>query len=273
MRRIGPEEPRMNHLVFLVGFDRSGSSMIARLLAHHPQVNLLFHPFNNTEVTHSQWEYWGASENHPETAAFLNKLMHGEVDMGYIKSDWLANYSKSLDLNKYEITLVKDTKFHFKIAWLKTHLIRVFGIWRDPRAILYSLVRNDFHLKWYGNVDDALLRGVTNAIIPFQKYLAVIDDAQDHIERMAIAIAMRMEMLKMTVLKPDWLVYEDILADPNLHLNAFLSAMKLEPFDFKPLIEQDYNVIGKKFEQPDGWKSFFSQAQQERLNTIFQYIL
>lgn len=273
MRRIGPEEPRMNQLVFLVGFDRSGSSMIARLLAQHPKVNLLFHPFNNTEVTHSQWDYWGPYENHEETKAFLNKLWHGEVDMGYIKSDWLVNYSKSLDLKKHEVTLVKDTKFHFKITWLKTHLIRVFGIWRDPRAILHSLVRNDFHLKWYGNVDNALLKKVCNEIIPFEKYLPVIDDAQDHVERMAIAIAMRTEMLKITVPKADWLIYEDILADPNLHLNTFLTAMKLESFDFKPLIEQDYNVVGRKFEQADGWKSFFSKAQQERLNAIFQYIL
>jgi len=262
-------------ICFLIGFDRSGSSMISRVLAQHPKVNLLFHPFNSTEVTQTQWEYWQPKENHQDTFQFQKKMTEGILDKEYIKSDWFFNYSKSPEIKPDELNLIKDTKFHFKIDWLQENFpeIEVFGIWRDPRDILCSLVRNDFHRLWYANLNVELLRRICSTIQPLAKYNPLTGNSLQQYEAMALGIAMRTEMLMARIKKRNWLVYEEIIAEPDVHLNEFTARFGLSRFDFKDLINKDYNVVGEKFERTGQWKSFFSQAEKERINRIFQFIL
>ncbi|HXH18243.1 MAG TPA: sulfotransferase [Chitinophagales bacterium] len=261
-------------ICFLIGFDRSGSSMIARMLAHHPQINLLFHPFNSTEVTHTQWRYWEPEEKHNATARFLRKMTEGVLDKSYIKSDWFYNYSKTLEIQPDGLNLIKDTKFHFKIEWLRKNFpqIEVFGIWRNPRDILCSLLRNDFHRTWYSHLNIELLMSICSGIKRLRKYRQFLKAPIGQEEIMAIALAMRTEMLLVQTKKTNWLVYEKILAKPDVHLNSFTARFRLKPFQFGKFLQNDYNVAGKKFEKTGQWKTFFSASEKKKVNRIFQYI-
>ena len=152
-------------VVLLVGFDRSGSSMVAKLLGAHPGVNVLFQPFNSSEVHRAQWTIWPPEQPAPETEAFLRGLLEGRLDRSYVRSDWFWKHSTAHTVDPERVNLIKDTKLHFQVGWLAKRFpeIELFALWRDPRGILCSLLRNDFHRRWYG--DDAFreLRDLVDA--------------------------------------------------------------------------------------------------------------
>lgn len=261
-------------IAFLVGFDRSGSSMIAKLLARHPDINLIFHPFNSTEITTRQWEIWPPSRRAEKTESFLSGLLDGRIDKSYIASNWFYNHSSSHEIQPDKINLIKDTKFHFKTGWLKANFPRfdLYGIWRDPRAITCSLMRNNFNQTWYGKVSPEMIADIIKNCPELEEYGKFLKKDLSELERMALLIAIRTHIMMLEVPKDHWLFYEQVLDAPNQTLNEFTSRYQLPPFDFKSYINVDYNVSGKKFQSPDLWREFFSPDEIQRLNQIFESI-
>jgi len=258
-------------LCLLEGFDRCGSSMIARVLSLHPEVNLIFQPFNSTEVSKTQWQRWQVNEQHPLTAQFIEHLLKGEIDHDYIQSDWFKNYSSSQQVQP-KLNLIKDTKFHFKIDWLQHHFpaVSVYGIWRQPEEILHSLVRNGFHKTWYDYLTPEMLNCAVASYENLSPYAPLLEKNLEDYEVIAIGIALRTEILLLSVVPKNWLVYEDVITHPNLILNQFLRRFNLPSFDFSSAMQEDFNVAGKFSADRVSWKDFFSSAQQQKIAAILQ---
>jgi len=258
-------------LALAVGFDRSGSSMIVKVLAAHPEIALLFQPFNSTDVHRAQWQAWDPADPQPATEAFLRGLLAGELDRAYIASDWLDNHSSTERVEPDKLNLVKDTKLQLQIPWLAARFpeIPVYGIWREPRAIVASLMRNDFHLRWYGKVGPAELRAIVRDVAGLDDYAPMLDRPLSEHVRMALIVAVRTHPLVRDVPPDRWLVYEEILADPNGRLGAFCADFGLAPFDFAPHVAADHNVIGKPYVDAELWRSYFGDAHKADLDRVF----
>ena len=258
-------------VAILVGFDRTGSSMIAKVLGMHPAINLIFQPFNSTIITKSQWEIWPEDYKEPETEVFLKQLLEGKIYKEYIRSDWFYNHSTSHDFEPGQLNLIKDTKLQFKIPWLQANFpeIKLFGIWRDPRAVLCSLVRNDFHKAWYGDIDKELIQAMIKSSELLSDYEQLVPADPDEVELMALAIALRTHFMVKTISPGNWVVYEQIMKDPDQCLNEFTSKFGLDRFEFSEWINTDYNIIGKPFQERDLWKTFFPENVLNSINNIF----
>ncbi len=130
-------------------------------------------------------------------------------------------------------------------------------------------MRNGFHRKWYGQAAFDAIGPVIRtepALAPLRGFL---DEPLDEVEQMAVIVAARTRIMADCLETDDWIVFEDILADPNAALRPVLERWGLEPFDFVPHMNEDYNVIGRPFESSSIWRTYFSGRQIERLSAIF----
>ncbi len=259
-------------IVFLVGFDRCGSSLVAKLLAKHPKINLLFQPFNRTEIQRTQLEIWSPDKRAAQTEAFIDGLLKGFLDKNYLESGWVYKHSSSLEIDAKKINLIKDTKFHFKTEWLnfKYPEVDFWGIWRDPRGIVCSLMRNDFYQKWYGEKDFMTASKVILKHPILKPYRYFLKTRLNDTEKMALLVAVRTHYMASSLSSNKCIVYEDILADANKALGSFFDKYKLSKYDMSKYIHEDANVIGQPFEKSDLWKDFFPKSQLKKLNNIFQ---
>ncbi|VAW77380.1 hypothetical protein MNBD_GAMMA15-2041 [hydrothermal vent metagenome] len=247
-------------LIILNGFDRSGTSLVGGLLSKHPQINYFFQPFSSTEIHKSQYQPWASSEHHPATQSFLQAMQEGRIKRDYIASDWFERFSDYDLENTQSVGIIKETKLHTKIEWLKNTFpdIEVYGIWRNPRAVLCSLIRNGFHEKWYG--DEAFEATCTlvrederlEALLPF------LDERLSGEARMALIFAARTQLLMLSLCPDKWLVYEQVLSNPDNILNRFCRGLGLDEFRFSEWCGKDYNVVGLPYQRQDLWKTYFN---------------
>ncbi len=261
--------------IILIGFDRSGSTMISKLLAQNPDINLIFQPFNSSELTRKQWEIWDPSFRDTQWLNFFSSLEKGILNDELIQSQWFYNHSSSLNLKPDQVNLIKDTKLHFKAGWLRENFpdLTLYGIWRDPRAILRSLVRNDFHKNWYGHLTSEKIDELLRNYELFQDFKPWIGKERSQIENMALGVAIRTYYLKNYLPGENWVDFNQIIKDPNGYLEGLTNQWGVRSFDYEPYLTNDYNIAGKPFEGEHLWKSFFEPSQMQGLNEIFAPIL
>ena len=262
-------------IALLNGFDRSGTSFVGGLLAKHPAVNYLYQPFSRTEVHLTHSEVWQRDHTATATEQFVAELLQGRIDHSYIAADYLEKYSTSPKIVTDKLNLMKETKWHFKIDWLQHKFpeLRVYGIWRDPRGILCSLVRNGFHRTWYGGrefEDTADTIRQLDALSPWRPFLV---QSLNDVLKMAVIVAARTHMMCQWVLPDNWLIYEDIVEDPNRGLCPLTAQEMLSDFDFAPFRHEDFNVVGHHFEQVNRWRTFFSGADLAKMEAVFSSLV
>lgn len=259
-------------VALLNGFDRSGTSFVGGLLAKHPAVNYLYQPFSRTEVHLTHNVVWQRDHTAPATERFLSELLLGRLDHSYIAAFYLERFSTSTEVAAGKLNLIKETKWHFKIDWLQHKFpeLRIYGIWRDPRGILCSLVRNDFHRKWYGGpefTDIAKTIRQLDALIPWRPFL---DKPLNDVLKMAVIVAARTQMMSLWIPTGNWVIYEDVVADPDRGLQPLTRQETLSRFDFRRFRDEDFNVVGHRFEQTHRWQTFFSSSDLAEIDAVFR---
>jgi hypothetical protein len=240
-------------LAVLCGFDRSGSSMVARLVARHPEVECLFQPDNGTVLHRTQWERWAPEHRDAEAERFFAELIAGRLDRSFIRSDWFANHSSTTAIVPGRLHIVKSTKLHLKVDWLAARFpeLPLFALVRDPMATLASLVDNDFHRTWYGARDfEALCALVASSPELPAPLRAAVLAADDDVSRMAAMIAVRTRLLVDAVPAARVLHHERIVADPDGELCRLVGHFGRPPFGFAAHAGEDFNVVGKPFGRP-----------------------
>jgi hypothetical protein len=261
--------------VILNGFDRSGTSMMAKVLAHHPDIECLFQPFSSTVVHKTQWKYWAPGEDWPEVQAFLDGLLNGEIDRSFIASDWFKNHSTTFDIRSGKTYVIKDTKLHFKVDWLKENYpsLSIYAIWRTPHGILASLLRNGFYGDWYGDDDyQSLLAYVcTDDALP-DNLVAHVERANSDLEKMAAMVAVRTAVMSRSIPKSHTLVYENVLKDAEAEFRKLTDPLGLDPYPFSDHLDQDYNITGKQYRRRDLWKTYFDDEEKGTIDNIFALV-
>lgn len=264
----------MMKLLVINGFDRSGSSFIGGLLSQHPQVNYYFQPFSSTWIHKTQFEVWDRHFSAPAPEKFLHDLQAGSVDREYPESDWFDRYSNYEINGTKSIALIKETKLHTKIGWLKAAFpeAMVYGIWRDPRAILFSLVRNRFHLKWYGGESFEQVSRLIRSEPRLGGFVEFLQRPLSAEARMALIVAVRTRIMASELEQKEWLIYERIAEEPNAGLQQLCARLGLSDYDFSSLTGKDYNVIGLPFRNRDMWKQHLPQRLVAEVQPIFDSI-
>lgn len=244
--------------------------MIGGLLAQHPEVAYFYQPFNRTEVHASQYEIWRTDEHHPRTEAFLAGMLAGRIDREYLGADLLEKHSSAAAPRLDGLNVVKETKIHFKSAWLRAHFpeIAVRGIWRDPRGILCSLLRNDFAATWYGERAFESIRHAIESEPELEVYRPFLRCPLDDLAKLALVVAARTHVFALSIAPDDWVVYEDVLEDPDAALGRLTNDFGLAPFDFGERVARDYNVVGAPPVRADLWRTFFTPTQLDALAEV-----
>ena len=258
-------------LVILNGFDRSGTSYIGGLLSRHPRINYFFQPFSGTEVHRSQYEVWDENTEAPVDEGFIERLQRGRIDWDYLASDWFKRYSQYAFPACGRAGLIKETKLHTKVRWLKQRFpeIPVYGIWRDPRAVLCSLVRNGFHEKWYGASALENTRRLIATEDSLSGFRPFCDERIDAVQSMALVMAVRSELFAENMDPDKWIIYEQVLDNPDYYLNRFCRKIGLTEYSFSEYSRQNYNASGLPFTKPDLWKDYFNKNEVDRIDRIF----
>ncbi len=279
MQRVGVHEGpwpfdigRQVKILLLNGFDRCGSSLIGGLLAQHPDAAYFFQPFNRTEVHDSQHRIWAEDEEHPATEKFLSEFLEGEVDDGFLGADLFRKHSSAHAPRPEGLNVIKETKVHFKAAWIQRRFpaMEVRGIWRDPRGILCSLLRNDFATSWYGKPAFDAIAATVRSTPELDAYLPMLDERLEPYEEVALVIAARTHYFAQSIPRNDWTCYEELLLDCNGVLGDLIQPFGLAPFDFEPHLCRDHNVSGSPSLGQDLWRTYFSAQQLKRLDRIFE---
>jgi len=258
--------------VILNGFDRCGSSAIARTLARHPGVELIFQPFNSGNIRRILYEIMSAENARPEDYQFFSMLQQGRLETSYIKSQWHEKHSTTLEFKPGQLHVVKTTLNHFTVTWVAENfpLLEQWGIWRDPLDILASITRNNFFDRWYTDALDQIVpsvRGAQSLSEPFEKFIHRLDNP---IAVTAFLISVRSFYFFSHISADKVIVYEEFVADANRALKSFATYFGLPPFDFQHGAKNDLNVMGKKFDPESTHHDVLSATDIQFVEEVFR---
>ena len=242
-------KPRKINNFILNGFDRCGSSAISRTIATHPDIEIIMQPFNSGSIRQKLYQVINDRNATEQDIAFFHQLEKGVLDRTYIKSAWFEKHSSTLTFLEGKLHLIKTTQNHFTIAWIKQNfpLIENWGIWRDPYDTLASLVRNDFHTRWYAGAAAELSKTVLDEELLRSRYASFLDCLDTPIQEMAFILSVR-TWFYFHHISPDKVIsYDAFVSDADQALKALLDYFQLSPHKFGDSSKSDLNIVGKKY--------------------------
>ncbi len=236
-------------IIFLVGFDRSGTSYISGLLEHHPQVQYYCQPDNGSPLHKAQWEYWNTDDGDAASRRFFQTLERGRIDRSFVNNPWFRRTGCGrFELDPQSVNVIKSTKLHLKIRWIRQFSqVEVLGVIRDPRSVVASLVKNDFHTRWYTERDfQAAQRLASSGKLPDVGINLTPPRSPSAIGMMSYLVLLRTAIMCHDLgWQPEALVrYEASVHSPTEHL---CSRLNLEPCELEMFRERDYNLVGEPF--------------------------
>lgn len=266
-----PEAPvaRPPHSLILCGFDRSGSSAIARSLASHPLVELFMQPFNSGPVREKMYRLWDDKVASPDDVRFFSGLERGELHRDYIRSHWFAK-STVQDFVPGRLHIVKTTLNHFVSRWSIQRFpdLAHWAIWRDPRDVLASLIRNDFIGAWYADALTEISPAVLSDPELSDHFASAMPQVKDHEQaQAAFLIAVRSYVLFRAVPVQQRLSFERFREDPSAESARLFTRYGLNPIQIDG--SGDKNLTGKAFEATTSHQCQIDPAIKPLLQTLF----
>lgn len=266
---------RVNNLI-INGFDRSGSSALVKTLASHPEIEIIFQPFNSGSIRRKMYQVLSDRIASPEDIRFFTALEQGRLWREYIISPWHEKHSTTQVFIPGKLHVLKTTINHLTIRWIHERFpgIEFWGIWRDPFDILASLVRNDFYGQWYADalpLVDKTLQDNTDFPSVFRDLLNGI--VNNEIRALAFLIAVRSYFF-FKYLDPQKLInYEVFKSNPNSELNKLTDYFDLEEGAFSSESDKDHNVIGHKYEKGENYRDLLNAAEVSFAHEVFSPLL
>ena len=255
----------------LNGFDRSGTSAISRTIATHPDIEIIMQPFNSGSIRQKLYQVIDDDNATDADYDFFKKLEKGILEPSYIKSEWHQKHSSTKSFKDEKLHLIKTTQNHFTIDWVKQHFpeIEHWGIWRDPVDILASLVRNNFHIKWYSGAVNELVETVRRHEVLNVEFSSFIDQLTNPIREMAFIIAVRSWFYFRRLDSNKIIYYSTFVQDHNEALVDLIEYFELSSFDFDMQEKGDLNIIGKKYNSGSRYRSMIPNDDFEFCDAVF----
>lgn len=238
----------LNNLI-LIGFDRSGTSAISKILAKHDEIELVYRPFNSGPIRHKMYKILDDSIVDKYDINFFKKLQDNVFDSSYVVSGWHKKYSTIKDdFIEGQLHVLITNLNHFSVKWVNDNFpaIEQWGIWRDPVEILNSCIKNNFYDSWYDDALEQVIKTVkkdSELKIHFDSFSNYVIEANDVIKT-AFLIAVRNYFLFKHIDRKKVIIYEDFKANPNKALEYLLNHFGInKKYDFSPYLEIDLNTI------------------------------
>jgi hypothetical protein len=243
----------MSDFIILNGFDRCGSSAISKTISNHPDIELIMQPFNSGFIRKSMYQAIEKSQNISNARSFFDKLKDNELDNDNIHSHWHKNHSSTQDYIPGKLHLVKTTINHFAQRWMNQNYpnIDVWGIWRDPYAIINSIKKNDFQEEWYADALEKLKPTVHEEKELYAKFGAFFKESLSPDQELALLFAVRSYFFFDHLPKDRLIIYESFRKDANKALAKFSNYYNLKKDDFNAFSKKDLNIIGNSFNPSD----------------------
>ena len=238
----------MNNFI-LIGFDRSGTSAISRTLAQHPQIELIFRPFNSGPIRKKMYEVLSDQDVTNQDIKFFSYLERGKLDSSYFNSEWHTKFSTVKDSFKDGKTHVIITNInHFTVKWVNENfpLQEQWAIWRNPFDILNSCVKNKFYGEWYNDALEQVFKTVRNNSDLVNYFLPWESKVKDSnmVIKTAYLLAVRNYFLFSNIAIGKVVDYEIFKSNPNKALEPILNSFRLDSgFDFSNYLNEDLNSI------------------------------
>ncbi|MBT8113923.1 MAG: sulfotransferase [Arenicella sp.] len=265
------------NIVILNSFDRSGSSVIARTLASHPQIELLFQPFNSGSIRRKMNIVLTDDSASEEDRNFFVELNQGRFDRDYVESGWFEKYSTADRIIPGKLTIIKTTLNHLTISWVRKNFpnIHFWGIWRDPYDILASLIRNDFYNKWFKTAAEQLITTISCSPEEFPPFFANKHQCLNGRPARILAwiLSVRNYYFFDRLNKHQLLDYEQFKFHPTSELDRIQQAYNLARFRWPNPLEKDLNVVGKPWVAGGDYKSHIPVEDQEYIDNLFEPLI
>jgi len=217
----------------------------------HPQIELLFQPFNSGSVREKMNQILSDEVVAAEDVFFFSELNSGRLWREYIVSEWFEKHSTTREIDPGAVNIIKTTINHLSIAWIQKNFQNIFfwGIWRNPYDVLASLLRNDFYSKWFVGAEGDLAKTVRQNeaffVNDFIDLSSLIE--QRPARAMAYIIAVR-SYFYFSYLKSGQLFnYEQFRQDANTELGKMGTAYNLKHYHWTDSTRSDLNVIGSSW--------------------------
>lgn len=240
----------MNNSKYILfnSFDRAGSTAIVKTLGLNESVEYLIHPFNGGPFRKSMYQIFDDKIASTDDHNFFKNLVKGELKRDYIVSWWHEKFSSTINGKKNKLHILKTTINHFSIKWIYDNypLIDVWGVWRDPWEILNSILKNDFHGKWYDDAFDEIKDTIFKES-EFEEYKLLYNEADSPTKRTAFLISARSYYFFLLLKKNFVINYHEFLKEPQTVYDRFVNNYKLQADeDVYNFAKQDLNVVGSK---------------------------
>ena len=266
---------RETSLVFLVGFDRSGTSAVSKTLAMHPKIELLWRLFNSGPIRAKMNTILNEESITFEDTAFLKGLENGRINLEYVKTPFhLKTSTVGENFAEGHLHVLISNINHFASPWIAANhpLIEHWLLWRNPYHILQSCVENDFISTWYGGALNEVLDAVRGNELLMKEFGWCIEGLSNDWRITAFLIAVKNSIMLSVTGEKRVLDYDVFKENPNLALSPLLSRFNLSiDFDFSSALEIDLNTIPSKEPYVKGKKVKLTipSEQHEFLYKIF----
>jgi hypothetical protein len=258
----------MEQFVIINGFDRSGSSAITKLLATHPHVELIMQPFNSGFIRKKMYSILEETDKQSPEHVFFKALKNNKLKNDLIVSDWHYKYSTTQKFKEGQLHIIKTTINHFAQKWMIENYpeIDVWGIWREPKDIVDSIIRNEFYGEWYDDALEQIVPTVEKNELLNRYYSKYSGNLNSIVKKTAFLIAVRSHFF-FRYLKPGFVMnYEEFKGRAN-YLNDFLEHYGLSKIDLKKNSSKDLNIVGEYNQDKKSVK--YSSNELIFLNEIF----
>jgi|SRR5690625_265537 len=259
----------MGQFVIINGFDRSGSSAITRLLAIHSKIELIMQPFNSGFVRKKMYSILNETDRESPEHVFFNALKNNKLNNDLINSHWHYKYSTTQKFNEGQLHIIKTTINHFAQKWMSENYpeIDVWGIWRNPRDIVDSIMRNEFYGQWYEDALEQIIPTVNSTKILKKYYADFTAELNSLVKQTSFLVAVRSHFF-FHHLQPEYVIeYEKFNQNPN-YLNLFLENYRFSPINLSEESSDDLNIIGEYEDMKD--KINYSDEEESFMNELFR---
>lgn len=250
-------------LVFLTGFDRSGTSVISRTLASTPGVELLMQPFNGSSFREDIYTILTESNARQEQVLLLEGMAKGQIMTELIRSPWFFRNSTTTEWIPHATHIVKSTISHLHYPWIAERSNASFWcVWRSPLEVLNSIFANGFE-GWYKDSADAIQNVVAASPELSDAFPPSSFSQLSTVGEVAMNFAVRMYHLLSVLPERNVINYSQFCDCPADALNPFLSSVGRRPCTITSQIEADLNILGTRLTtKPDRIAGYLPEVER-----------